>query len=124
MKRTLLQIYVKGRDEAIEHYKKAFDATLGYHEINPDGTFGHVELDINGQAIGVGEDNDGGEARITGNTMQFCLQFEDGEEDKVRKAYEVLKEGATINFPLGPSFFSPCVTDLIDRYGVRWCLFV
>jgi PhnB protein len=124
MKRAFLQIYVKGRDEAIEVYKRAFNATLGFHEINPDGTFGHVELDVDGQAIAVGEDHEGSDERITGNTMQYCLHFGDGEDDKVRNAYEVLKEGGTVNYPLGPSIFSTCATDLVDKFGVRWCLFV
>lgn len=124
MKRAFMQIYVKGSAEAIELYKKAFNAALGYHEIKPDGTYGHCELDVDGHIIAVGEDADGSIERMTGNTMQFCLHFGDDEEDKVRKAYEVLKEGGKINYPLGPSAFSPCVTDIIDRFGVRWCLFV
>ena len=124
MRRVLMQIYVKGRQEAIEFYQRAFDANLGYHEKNPDGTYLHAELDVYGHAIAVGEDTDGDYERITGNTMQFCLHFNDGEDDKVRKAYEVLKEGGKINVPLGPCFFSPCMTDIVDRFGVRWCLFV
>lgn len=124
MKRVFMQIYTKGSAEAIELYKEAFDAVLGYHEKHPDGTYMHTELDICGHVIAVGEDIDGSNQRVTGNTMQFCLHFGDGEEDKVLKAYAVLKEGGKINVPLGPCIFSPCMTDVIDRFGVRWCLFV
>jgi len=124
MKRAFMQIYAKGRDEAIELYQNAFDAVLGYCEKLPDGTYGHVELDVHGHVIAVGEDFDGSSERITGSTMQFCLHFGDGEEDKVRKAYELLKEGGKINAPLGPCIFSHCMTDIVDRFGVRWCLFV
>ena len=61
---------------------------------------------------------------MTGNTMQFCLQFGEGEEALVRKAYDILKEGAEIRHPLGACDFSPLMADLIDQFGVRWCLFV
>ncbi len=124
MLRAFMQIYVKNSAEAVEFYKKAFDATLGFNEKQPDGTYLHCELDINGYVIAIGEDQDGSNVRVTGNTMQFCLHFGEGKEDKVRKAYEVLKEDGKINFPLGQCMFSPSMTDIIDRYGVRWCIFV
>jgi PhnB protein len=54
--------------------------------------------------------------------MQFCLQFGTGNADKVRKGYEALKEGGLILYPLGPVNYSPCACDLVDRFGVRWCL--
>ena len=55
--------------------------------------------------------------------MQFCLHFGEGEEEALKKAYEVLKNNAEILFPLGPCEFSPCMADLIDKFGVWWCLF-
>lgn len=128
MFRLLLQIYVKGSKEAFEFYKEAFDARIGYQEKDESGIIIHQELDVCGQAIAVGEANDitraGGDRRITGNTMQFCIQFDRGQEDKVRKAYETLREGGEIITPFGELFFSPCGVELIDKYGVWWCLFI
>lgn len=128
MFRTILQIYVKGSNEAFEFYKRAFDAKIGYQDIDENGVIIHRELDVCGQAIAVGEANDttraGGDKRITGNTMQFCIQFGVGQEDKVRKAYETMLEGSKIITPFGQLFFSPCGVELIDKYGVWWCLFV
>lgn len=40
------------------------------------------------------------------------------------QAYETLKEGSEILFPLGACDFSPLCADFIDKFGVRWCLFV
>lgn len=116
-----MQIYTKGSTAAVELYQKAFDAVLGYNVKSPDGTFYHAELDVYGQITAVAESTDNN--RITGNTMQFCLHFGEGEENTVKKAYEVLKDGAEILVPIGPCEFSPCMADLIDRFGVRWCLF-
>lgn len=128
MLRSILQIYVKGSEEAFEFYKKAFDAEIGFQDVDENGTVIHRELDVCGQAIAIGEINEttqlGGNRRITGNTMQFCIQFGEGQEDKVRKAYEVLCDGSEIITPFGEFFFSPCGVELIDKYGVWWCLFV
>ncbi len=128
MFRSILQIYVKGSDEAFEFYKKAFDASIGFQDIDENGKVIHRELDVGGQAIAVGEALDtaraGGNRRVTGNTMQFCIQFGEGQEDKVRKAYETLFDGAEIITPFGELFFSPCGVELVDKYGVWWCLFV
>lgn len=128
MFRSILQIYVKGSDDAFEFYKKAFDANIGFQDIDEKGIVIHKELDVCGQAIAVGEAHDtsraGGIKRLTGNTMQFCIQFGEGQEDKVRKAYETLLDGCEIITPFGELFFSPCGVELIDKYGVWWCLFV
>jgi PhnB protein len=127
MFRTLLQIYVKGSNEAFEFYKRAFDAQIGYQDFDENGVVIHRELNVCGQAIAIGEANDttraGCEKRVTGNTMQFCIQFGEGQEDKVRKAYETLLEGSEIITPYGELSFCPCGVELIDKYGVWWCLF-
>ncbi len=122
MKRSMMQIYTKGSGQAVELYRKAFDATLGYHIKSSDDTFYHAELDICGHTLAIAETNEA--SLVTGNTMQFCLHYGEGNETMVRKAYELLKDGSQILFPLGPCEFSPLMTDLIDQYGVRWCLFV
>ncbi|WP_310603364.1 VOC family protein [Anaerosporobacter sp.] len=127
MLRTLLQIYVKGSDEAFEFYKTAFGAEIGFQDVDENGVVIHRELNVEGQAIAIGEAEDttraGGEKRITGNTMQFCIQFGEGQEDKVRKAYETMLEGSEIITAFGELSFCPCGVELIDKYGVWWCLF-
>ena len=124
MKRSMMQAYVKGSEEAVELYLKAFNATLGFNVKNADNTFYHSELDICGHTLSVAEANDGMNERITGNIMQFCLHYGEGNEDMVKQAYEILKEGSEILVPLGPCDYSPLCADLIDKFGVRWCLFV
>lgn len=127
MKRSLMQIYVEGSDKAISFYQRAFDATILASYPNEDGTFMHVELDINGQILALSERNSVYAIRgktETGNTMQFCLQYGDDNEDMIKKAYNILKEDAQILMPLAPCEYSSLMTDLIDKYGIRWCLFV
>lgn len=92
------------------------------------GTFFHSELDIQGEILAVAERNSEyaiiGEETVTGNVMQFCLHYGEGNEEKVRKAYEVLKTDANILMPLAPCEYSSLMADFIDKYGIRWCLFV
>ena len=123
MKRVLMQIYVKNRAEAFEFYQKAFNAELGFCDKDENGNIIHAELNIYGQYLAVGEHIYEPKETLIANTMQFCLQFDKGEE-LIKKAYEVLKVEGKILAPLGPCFFSPYMTDLVDKYGVRWCLFI
>lgn len=124
MLRSMMQIYSKGSVEVVELYIKAFNATLGYNVKSSDNSFYHAELDICGHTVAIAETSDINKKWITGNTMQFCFHYGEGCEDKVKQAYEVLKDDGKILFPLGPCEFSPLMTDIIDKFGVRWCLFV
>lgn len=121
MKRSMMQCYVKNSPKAVERYIEAFDAVLVSSYKNEDGTYLHAELNIDGQILALSEIQDKYE---TGNTMQFCFHYNADESDKVRKAYQVLKEGAIINDVLGPCFYSDLMTDLVDEFGVHWCLFI
>ena len=122
MKRTMFQLYLKGCDEAIELYKKAFDATVdAIHRIPENNSIAHAEIRAFGQCISFMERDS---ESVTGNTMKFCFHFGDGNEETVKKAYEVLKDGAQIELPLGSCDWSPCIFSLIDKFGVNWLLFV
>lgn len=124
MRRLLLQIYTKNREEAFDFYKDAFNAEIGYCDKAEDGTIIHAELNICGQSIAVGElYNEKGQT-ITGNTMQFCMQFEPGEEYIIERAYEKMKKEGNVLKPLGSCIFSPLMTDIVDKYGVHWCLYI
>ena len=127
MKRSLIQAYVIGSDKALDFYRTAFDASIVVSYPNDDGTYMHAELDIHGQILAVSERDsvykNKGET-VTGNTMQFCLQYGEGNERLVENAYNVLKEDAEIISSLAPCSYSPLMAALIDKYGVHWCLFV
>lgn len=122
MYRSMLQIYVKGSDKAFEFYKKVFDAEELCKYLNSDGTLMHSELNVYGQILAISESN--ADSINTGNTMQFCLHFGEGKEAVVQKIYDALKDGANISYPLGKCDFSSLMTDLTDKFGIRWCIFV
>ncbi len=121
MLRSMLQTYVKDSVSAVAFYQRAFDAKLLCAFPHEDGTYLHCELDVWGQVLAVSELQ--GDAN-PGNTMQFCLHLGEGHEETVKAAYAVLREGAAVDFEIGPCDFSPCMFSLVDRYQVRWCVFV
>ena len=123
MKRVFGQLYVKNSVEAVETYIEAFGATLGYHVKHDDGSYYHSELELGDFVVAVAEQTEK-EDVATGNTMQLCMHYGEGNEKALFHAYEVLKEGASISIALGESDFSPYMADLVDKFGVRWCLFL
>ena len=124
MLRSMFTVCIKGSKEAVELYQQAFGAELVSEHKNEDGTYMHAELDVFGQILAISEALPEAGERIAGTTMQFCLHLGERKEEVVRKAYDVLRDGAKIAFPLGESFFSPCMFGLIDKFEVNWNLFV
>ena len=121
MRRSMMQVFVKGSAEAAALYQKAFDAEMLCAYPDGSGGYMHAELDAYGQIIAVSELS---EDAVSGNTMMFCFHFGSGGEGHVKKAYEALKEGAVVHTPIGPCDYSPLMFALVDRFGVTWCLFV
>lgn len=54
--------------------------------------------------------------------MQFSFYFNKGDEEIIEKAYDVLKDNAKIEFPLGSCDWTSLIFCLIDKYGVNWLL--
>ncbi len=122
MYRSMMQVFVKRSDQALEFYKNVFDAELICSYYNSDGTLMHSELDVFGQIIAVSELNEVN--TVSGNTMMFCLHFGEGKEAIVQKIYASLKVEANILYPLSKCDYSPLMADIIDKFGIRWCIFL
>lgn len=120
MSRTMMQMYVKKSVEAVLLYQKAFGAKILCEYKNDDGSYMHAELDVFDQVVAISESYI---KSIAGNTMQFCFHLGKENSEKIKYAYEVLKEDAKILTPIGPCSYSKCMFSLIDIYGVNWCLF-
>lgn len=123
MKRMFYQVYLRDADAAIALYRQAFGAQLANELRSPEGTLIHAELAIFGQVLALSEAAPD-QVSAAGNTMQFCLQYEAHEQPRLQQAWTVLEPGAQVLHPLGECFYSAAMADLIDRFGVRWCLFV
>jgi len=122
MYRSMMRVIVKDSVKALRFYQKAFDAAIIRNDPGEDETTPHTEIDVYGQVLAVSELDEN--AAVTGNTMQFGLDFGEGNEATVQKIYDALKEGANVRCPIGPVDWSPLMFELIDKYGVDWCVFV
>lgn len=124
MIRAMFQCYVTDADAAIELYQRAFDAKVLELVRSPEGAVVHSELDVHGQILAVADRSlYNQEADLPGNTMQFVLHFEKKDSALVEKSAAAVSEGGQVLFPLGPSFYCSLMIDVIDVYGVRWCIF-
>ena len=119
----MIQLYVRRSDMAAELYKEAFGldsvADFGRHG---DGTYMHAQFSICGQVFFLSELT--GCEPVAGNTMQICIEFGKNGEEAVRKAYNVLSDGAKIEHPPGPCEWNPLLFSLIDKFDVNWCVYV
>jgi len=125
--------YVDELQEAIAFYQKVFDATIGENFKKPDGTYSLCEIRISrGTSFWLAERNGadavaGGaiEGEVnTGNIMQICLMYDKSDVTKLEKAYKMIKDGAKILWELQAREWTSHTCDLIDKYGLRWCLMV
>lgn len=121
MKRSLMQLYIRSSKEAVEFYSKAFQTTKQHEFLDQQGNYVHVELDVLGQTIACSHAY---QPKLIGNTMQFCFQLNENEKDWMEHAYAILKENATIDYPLGECFYSRSMFSLIDQFGISWCMFL
>jgi PhnB protein len=122
--------YVDGIDEAVVFYQKVFDAKIKTNGTwkNDDGTYEICAFELdNGTSFSLAERK--GEFAIegginTGNIMQMCLLYNKEESQKLEKAYDILKDEGKILMPLKSVDFTSHTCDIIDKYGLRWCLMV
>lgn len=115
--------------EALQTYVKAFDARISemqkYGDMPPDPNFPvaeadkglvlHARLQLGGAEIMCA---DSGDRNTPGDNMYLTVTT--GDEELVRRAWEMLAQGGEVFMELTPSFFAKAHGSLRDRYGVSW----
>ncbi|KAA9008609.1 hypothetical protein F4V43_00290 [Paenibacillus spiritus] len=120
------QLYLNGAcTEAMELYRQAFGAkteSVMYDPQEEPGTVViHAEMNILGSRIMLSDFGGTGRASAE-STMEIVAICAD--EAELRQAYQVLEPGSETVTPIGPTFYSSCLVQLVDRFGVKWCLMV
>jgi len=120
-------------EEAIALYEKAFGATTKYimHYSDADekdwklpltdeqkNMVYHSEMMIGNQRVFFSDIIEFDLSQ--GISLFLAIIFEDAES--VKKAYDVLKEGSTIIYPMKSTTYSSCFVSLVDKFGFRWVL--
>lgn len=117
-------LYFNGQcREAIELYVKAFNATIKTIMPNPgqEELVIHAEILIHNQLLMLNDfgDNDG---YSKSGGYQLTVSF--NNEVDLKKAYSVMKDGSTTISPMQATDYSACVVRFIDKFDVRWGLWV
>ncbi|WP_342439426.1 VOC family protein [Paenibacillus sp. FSL L8-0436] len=120
------QLYLNGDCcKAIELYQKAFNATTDSIMYDPDKEpqkfVIHAEMHILGQRV-MFSDYGGNKEHSSDSILELVATFDN--ETVLREAYQIMKDGSTTITPIGPVFFSPCMVQFVDKFGVRWCFMV
>ncbi len=120
-------------EAAITAYQKAFRAEvsvlLRYEDADPRDWdvrlteeekryIYHAELTVGGQRMMFSDDM---AVDMTPGKNAFITVIFDSA-DEVKRAYEALREGCTIIYPMRSTTYSALMVSLVDRFGVRWGL--
>jgi PhnB protein len=120
-------------EEAMALYEKAFDATTKFIIRYSDADerdwdrpltdeqkkmIYHAQMLIGTQRIMLADIIEFDLSK--GTSLSLVITFEDAAS--VKRAYEVLKEGCTIIYPMKSTTYSSCFVSLIDKFGIRWGL--
>ena len=120
-------------EAAIALYQKAFGARLGclmrYGDAVWDAQYDswseaqksmvyHAELFIGDQRMMLADHLD--LAFEPGVSLSLVVTM-DTKEDVLR-AFEAISEGGTVMYPPHSTPYSSCTTNVIERFGFRWCI--
>lgn len=115
-------ITIKGCADAIEFYKKAFDAKEGSKLMMPNGLIGHAEIEIEGSLLMMSDEilewKNRSPKTIGDNPMTFSLYVKDVDAS-FRKAVDA---GATVIMPIEDMFYGDRVGQVMDPFGYRWMI--
>lgn len=121
-------LVIHGASDAIEFYKKAFDAGLLEREDKPNGKVMHAAMKIGNSVIMLADDCDphpGHEencckspTQLKGTSVNFYLYVEDVDAF-FNKA---ISAGATAIYPVTDMFWGDRTGTLKDPFGHFWCV--
>ena len=107
--------------EAIEFYKRAFDAEETMRMDEPDGRIGHAELRIGGSTVMLADEWPEygvlSPKKLKGNSVSLVLTVSDADAAFGR----ALGAGATIERPLTDAPYGRTAW-VVDPFGHRWCI--
>jgi PhnB protein len=125
-------LFFDGRcEEAIEFYKRALGAQVGYlmrFKESPDppppgmvppgseNKVMHAELKIGDATMMVSDGNCGGRPTFQG----FSLSLGASDDAHAQRLFAALAEGGQVTMPLGRTFFASSFGMVADRFGVPW----
>jgi len=132
MKTDLHLVFSGTCRDAFAFYEKTFKSkiqfTMTFGEapagapVPPDGKdlILHISMPLGG-ALLMGCDTPKDRPATIGG---FQISISDPNADEVRRLFGELKEGGSVQMPLGPTFWSPLFGMCTDKFGVGWMVSV
>jgi PhnB protein len=115
-------IIIKGCNDAIEFYKKAFGATERFRLLMPNGSVAHAEILIEGSLLMLSDENpDWGAVSPTtlgGSSVALSIYVEDA--DKVFQ--QAIDAGGTVVMPIKDEFYGDRTGQVMDPFGYKWMI--
>ena len=119
---TTPSLVVSNSKEAIEFYKKAFDANEIYQMPTPDGKVMHAMIQIGDSFVMMSDEFPSmgckSPASIGGTAVTLHLYVEDA--DKIFN--QAVEAGAKITMPIMDAFWGDRFGTVIDPYGHSWAI--
>lgn len=112
----------KNAKDAIEFYKKAFNAIEGMRLEGPDGKLMHANIQIGDSKLMMAEEYPDwgslGPNTLKGTPVTLHLYVEDAE-----KAFtQAVNAGATVKMPLADMFWGDRYGIVVDPFGHQWSI--
>ena len=114
------QITVKGVDQAVDFYVKAFGATEVLALPGPDGKTMHAEVKIGDSIVFVDEEMEGSKSPLTLRGTPATLMIYVASADQTFAA--ATTAGAKTEMPPEDQFWGDRYGSLIDPFGHRWAI--
>jgi uncharacterized glyoxalase superfamily protein PhnB len=113
-------LVVKGANDAIEFYKKAFGAVEHYRMPMPDGAIMHAEIQIGGSVFFLNDEMRGTKSPQTlgGSAVTVHLQVEDVDA----LWNQAVAAGCQVTMPLMNMFWGDRYGMLVDPFGHSWSM--
>src|SRR3954464_1679079 len=113
---------ISGAADAIEFYKKAFNAQERFRMPGRDGkTIGHAEIVIGNSIIMMADEFPGcnvSPKTLNGSPVGFALYVEDADA----MFHQAVAAGATVHEALTDKFYGDRSGTVIDPFGYKWSL--
>lgn len=119
--------------EAVEFYAKVFRTEvqnlMTYGDTPPDAQEGIVDADRDkvmyagipfGNMVAMFMDMPTGTPLVKGNNIMPTISMED--KDEVRRIFNELKEGGTVDMELQKTFYSELYGMITDKFGIIWSI--
>lgn len=115
-------IICAGASEAIEFYKKAFNAIEVMRLPGPDGKLMHASVQIGDSQLMLAEENPQwgalGPKTLKGSPITIHLQVENADETMA----QAVAAGAKITMPIADMFWGDRYGQVEDPFGHRWAI--